>query len=918
MATDFSLFGDEEPTKKDKANGVSMPGPGPDLSLFEDDSPQFPPQNQLGIQNYAPSVIKEKKPIPEWATDPGAVLTRGNERLGRNMLGGILNIAESVATLPLDIMSVTGPNKEQAKVWAQKIKAVIPNIDPNGTFDTVIQKFTQYGVPATSAIKLTAGIVKGAPWAIRFTSELFSGGLSDFLVASPEDKTLLFDAKSPLGRRAAVGAEGTLYPAILRSTIGVPKALVKGGSKFVKFLYAPHKVAEDAVAAALVDGAIDPIKGLAEIKKVLREGTIIKPTTGIASGDPGIIGLEKGVSSAQDTSATMLARKELNMENISDALEGVTNNMGGNGEKAKDYFKAYVNMRLSGKENAIELVEAQLKSVENETDNILHEFAMQQGRARQAEASIILDDTLRQELERLTKKKNLLYWNIDPEREVKIPKERLEGAYKKLIKKSGPLDTTVNDIPAEIKTTIASIFKAPKISKPAGFIQAIEPIKEATKPLYFGDLQDLRPVLSDAIATARQNNQGGAVKRLVEFKVALENETDELAKLGGEAANRARDAQQFYQNEFVPKFKEGVGGRYRKAIMAGAPVEPSAVGKKFVEKPTGSMEAASQLDTIVKGAENAQEASVAVRDHIVGTVADLMQTTSGKTSIDRLDKYLNQRSVRETLSKFPAIENEIKQFRNSLGKSINKQGKIAQDILEAKNSLGKTQKDLEMSATRFWVESDPTKAMQRTLNSPDSTGSMNELVRLAKRDPSGDAILGLRQSLSDYIEETVRGTTQVGNVQEVMRGKIVKLLQNKSTRDAIAVLYSPSEMKILDQVRDELQMMNGINKQVTTGSPTAPIAQQVQRTRVILASFYGIVKGRGIFAISDWIMRALGRDPKTIANQVLTDAMLNPELASVLMTKNLDSKIAQDKAKSYLTTYILNNLVEPITQDEKY
>ena len=70
---------------------------------------------------------------------------------------------------------------------------------------------------------------------------------------------------------------------------------------------------------------------------------------------------------------------------------------------------------------------------------------------------------------------------------------------------------------------------------------------------------------------------------------------------------------------------------------------------------------------------------------------------------------------------------------------------------------------------------------------------------------------------------------------------------------------------------------------------------------------YGIVKGRGIFAISNWVMQILGRDPQAIAKKVLLDSMLDPELASMLMTKELGKRATKSKVESKLHYYIVNN-----------
>ncbi len=48
-------------------------------------------------------------------------------------------------------------------------------------------------------------------------------------------------------------------------------------------------------------------------------------------------------------------------------------------------------------------------------------------------------------------------------------------------------------------------------------------------------------------------------------------------------------------------------------------------------------------------------------------------------------------------------------------------------------------------------------------------------------------------------------------------------------------------------------------------------------------------KGRGIFAISGWVMKALGKDPVANARAVLRDALLDPGLARLLLAPDRPS-----------------------------
>ena len=908
---DMSLF-EDVPKKTTDMSKV-------DMSLFgekPEDMYMPPTGGGAGGQFDEPNII-----------DPVAGVKRfiGREvenakSMGRIVAGGVLNMAEGFGTLGYDISSEIGPEdaRKKASKMAAEVRRVIPNIEPDGTLEAIGQKVVQYGLPAGTAIKLTHGVLQKSPWAVQFMGELFSGGLADFASATPDDEPIAISAETPLGKRVGIGVEGTVIPAAIRPVGKVVGAVGRGLGRTAKYMWKPKVVAEDAIGSALVEQSLDPVLALKNIKQYLRDGSDlgVERTTGTVSNDIGLVGMEKGLASKGDTAAELLQRKEMNFRTIGDALEEVTDTMGGDGQRARAYFEKFVDDRISGGMKSYEVAEAAVRSAEKETDNLIDEFAMKGG--KQADASMFIDSTVKDELTRLTAKKNDLYKKIDPNYEVIIPKQRLQEAYKALMAKHSQYDTVAQNIDSELKQILTDDLAIKKSKGGEGFpdIGDLFTAKTKEKPLTFGALTDLRGTLSDAIKKARTADQGEVVLRLTTFKKAVEAETEHLMLEGGPAAQRAIDANEFYVKEFLPKFRQGVGDTFRKNIRKGTPFYPTETGNRFIATATGASENAVQLKNIISGSKNAPEAAMKVRDHIVSSVADLMQTSKGTTAANRLVSFLNQRPVRETLDQFPSIKKEIMQFKNQLGTSLEKQSRFAKDLDSAKTALKKTEKDMKKSAASFYVDVNPVKAMGAVLRSADPESNMAKLVRLAKQDPSGDALKGLKASLSDYLKRELTGTREIGGTLEVMKSKVVEIFKRKETRNAMSALYSKQEMAVLDNIHKELQIMDRVNKQVTSNSSTKPIAEQIQRARVVLASFYGIVKGRGIFAISNWIMKLAGRDPETIANRVITDAMLDPELAAKLMTKEIDKKASQ-RAKEYLTAYIANNLVQPITENQE-
>ena len=83
------------------------------------------------------------------------------------------------------------------------------------------------------------------------------------------------------------------------------------------------------------------------------------------------------------------------------------------------------------------------------------------------------------------------------------------------------------------------------------------------------------------------------------------------------------------------------------------------------------------------------------------------------------------------------------------------------------------------------------------------------------------------------------------------------------------------------------------------------VQQDTARIKTILASYYGIVTGRGLFNIASYVGDVIRGDKAKVASEkVLTKAMLDPEFA-LLMLK-ADTRQNQIAAR----TYILNNFPE--------
>lgn len=821
-------------------------------------------------------------------------------RAGQALVGGVSRIIRGAVPLPLDMAAALGSDKADAA--ADILRKNIPEIPANTTMDEIAQTLVQYGLPASTAIKWVNGVLSGSSAPIKWIAGILTGGATDFAASLPKEGTLgdviggptkTKAGESTLTRKAKIGAEGVAIPAAVGGAISGVHRLGQKVGAFLKPMVMPTAGAKKAVSTGLkkmVVNAEDAIKNIDESMELTSRG--FEPTSGIASRDPGLIAFEKGVSTHRQTSPWLRERFNQNKRAVASQLELLTQHADETTPvAATKYYTAYFDDLMDQAQSGLETTKSGLVGIQDEAKNYIAEVMALGG--KQADASEIINEVITNELKSITRTKNALFRGIDPDNMVRIPKWRLSNALKRMITPLSELDSTPEKLPKDLVGRIANKLR----------------VDDTSTFLTFGELQDLRPDLSEAIATARQANQGGVVERLVKFKNAVEDEAVYLAETGDEAGKKALRALNYYQDVYKPRFKKYVGDKFRKATRRGAPFAPTETGKKFLATMTGARENANQLKLIIKESPDAVKAGVAIRQHFISTIADLMTDSSGKTNLDRLSRYLKSRPVKESLEQFPEIRREVLGYKNSLTKTVMKENRFAREVQAAKDALKKTQDDLKVSAARYFVSDDPVVAVGRAINSRNPIKEIDELVALAKKDPTGEALKGLKSSLNKFMYEQLTGTREVAGKVEVLQSKVSKMLDSPIKKKALGKLYTPQEVSQLEDIQKKLRMLDRINEQVTAGSPTAPLQQDINRARIVLASIYGIVKGRGIFAISGWIQRTLGIDPVEIGNRLMLDAMLNPEAAKVLLAP--DTEASKKLLGDYIIKYRLTNLIRP-------
>ena len=834
---------------------------------------------------------------------------------GRAIAKGLRDLVTGVITFPLDVAG--------EDVLADRIRRNIPEIETGGAAEDVTAAITQFGIPGGAAAKLVklTGVGQKAGIAgalLRFGANVTAATGADIIAANPDDvQTLgnLFPELLPTGidpgdpallKRLKLGVEAGTITATALSALGGTLFAWKGITKVLRQFFKTDQAAQEAAAKVMREIAQDPEKAVENINRIIQEtqGTPFRPTTGTASGDPGLIALERSLATTGETSPAFMARLAENQSAISQQVTRVTRRVPGAAERPRTFFEEDQLQARMVKTQAVEATEDQVLAARNEIDNIADE--LNEFRSMETGASIEIDAAVMGELERLTLQKNKLFRAIDPERSVLVDPADLRETVEAITTKRGPLDSTPGKLPpvvARLKKATAAPKKGKdgKIKKP--------------KPLFFGDLEDARPDLSAAIKKARADNEGGVVERLIELRQALDGEAAKLADAGGPAAERAAEAIDFFRDIFAPRFRQGVGRAVSTAAKRGAPIEPSALAGRFVRTGPSALEAGEDLARIVGGIADPSQAREAVRQFVLSRLAKAAIDPSGKFNPQRIAKFLETHD--DALAGFPGIRSEIKALS---GRAIKAERKLTQfegDLVDAREAAKLTEREQNRSVTALFLGTDPEKAVARVMGSDDPGAAMSRLVKEAAKDRSGQAKKGLRVAVDRWLDNKVRSRSVnlAGDDFIIVANEVEDLFKNPRTKKALEAIYSQPEMKVLERARDQLRLMARLNTQVTTGSPTAAIQQNVQRVRIVLASMYGIVRGRGIFAISGWVLKALGKDPVVNARAVLRDAMLDPSLAKLMLAA--DGPSTRRILEQRLRTYVANNIASELVTEDK-
>mgnify|MGYP003142547210 FL=1 len=625
--------------------------------------------------------------------------------------------------------------------------------------------------------------------------------------------------------------------------IGLPIAALIGARSGAG-LYGLAKTSKDLVGKkAATESAIDQMathatdfkKSILTVKKNIAAGKT--GDLGVLSEDPGLMSFVKLMRSKGSPSGTqarfstqVVELDEKNSRRLLSELDGVTD------ETADAFFSDFI----KGREQGL------AKAIQGQADNARLEAKSAMERAGTAlelspdEAAQIATKQADQAAEAATTGLNKL-WDAVPDSFVN--RAKVEKAAKSFLNRAA-LDTDQEIIAAG--KTLDPYFKALLATAQKGRVPAREIIKFRSNML-----QVTRNLKA-------KNESNSALQKLADdaqeqILGVLENSKASVAyRRAADETKKVHDI--FKRGDIDFTDTQTIGKR-----MLG-------VGEGGAERVNQMLEAAGYNQGLIGAADDyvrAAFANAAIKNGVV-------VPRSAEAFLKKHQSYLAQPQNKQL-----RVELEDAAFTQK-----------ATDALIAKQSQFASER-AKAAFNTFSEFADPVKAVQSVLRNKQPRKAMNLLIRQAAKDPTGDALEGLRRTFVKTLVQKASG--QKVGVSEILEGPVEKLKGTSAYDDMKPVLNdlfgdSPEQLKVIDDVFAQIK-----NIQRASSAPAAADSVVERVAFDSMLQYIGIraapivSKGSGAGALSiagkaSSIMKKLFSErPKQQAYQIIEELMVNPE-----------------------------------------
>lgn len=321
------------------------------------------------------------------------------------------------------------------------------------------------------------------------------------------------------------------------------------------------------------------------------------------------------------------------------------------------------------------------------------------------------------------------------------------------------------------------------------FIKKQAPKQEATETT-LKEMQGLRSKLLEVSRRAKSEKQWNKARIADEMADAVLDDINVSAQAADDESLRYALAA---TRKFKERFETGTVGKVLGYDRSGAPkIDPEvmldiSVGRSGAK---GDVKAAIDVEDIVVTPE-----AVAATERYLGKSFTEYTTSKGTQPFDPVKARQWMETNAETLDKFPKMREQLsdaataQEFANNVAKTMAVRKKAIQNP--------------NISATARALNAPVNQEIDTIMRSKNPVLDMDQAVRRAQKDPSGDAVQGLRAGFIDYIlEKSAKGPyNEIG--EQAPSGRLVNKFLNRN-EGVFKRLFSEKEIGRIRQVANEL------------------------------------------------------------------------------------------------------------------
>lgn len=615
------------------------------------------------------------------------------------------------------------------------------------------------------------------------------------------------------------------------------------------------------------------------------------PTSGIASDDVGLIGIEQN--------ARQGARRREFIENDQalrgDAVRSVKSvePVDADARAATDLVQRQVEAERSAARREVDRASGQRESVERARRQEADLVAQARGPGAREAAQQGVDETIvRDTLIPMQERNAQMFARADPARQGVVDSDPLVEA-------AGAVRGTLGDFNTPSKVIPEGLLR--RIERTAGGEVETGVLDASGNPIVrqepsqttVGDIVEVFPEMARTEQRARDAQNFTLADNIRTLRQQMWAVLEDAAQRGDEAASRALAARDNYRETLGETFNPGPGdeaAKFRRDFNRDrqnrTTTPPSETAGRFLRP--GKPERAESLRRIVDASENPEAGRRAARDFLMNDMAESGVLDS--TGVIRPDAL---RAWRD--KKWGAALDSVPDFRDNVNDMLRRAQRgerlsddLSRQLKRATENLSEIERN--RGATRLLLDTEPTKAVGRVFGSNDPERAMSEIM--TKLGANSAAVKGWKKAVSEWLADKVQTTaTHATDTGEgaLSLAAVTKLMRKHEK--TLAKVFDKDEMALLHRAQRMLEPLNRRTMNALAGSPTTERREALARgieaaLKAPAPVGFGVLKGGGVFrAIKLAAPNLFGGKTDEAVVRLINQMMFDPELAQHLLTR---------------------------------